>query len=313
MRLTAVLKVIAIAVCVATAATACGGTSSSGGSGGGGGGTIKKGGILRIGTTSAIDSLNPFTAIESQAYNAFVMEYPQLVQYGPPGVKIQGDWASSWSSSKNGLVWTFHLKPGAKWSDGVPMTSADVVWTGNTVLKYQNGATATQAPPLAGIKDFSAPDPNTVVITYTKPIGNVLAQLEQFFILPKHVWDKYTGNKGNDLKTFLPAQHLPTVAGGAYSISQYQEHGTTVFRPNKYFYGPKSNAQAVTLTYYTNATSMVADLQQGNIDFVDQVPFSAAKSLSNGGGITVQVGSSSEVTNITFNSNPAKPKNRELL
>ena len=65
------------------------------------------------------------------------------------------------------------------------------------------------------------------------------------------------------LKAFLPEQHLPMVSGGAYTITQYQEKGTTVFKPNPYFYGPKSKAAAVTLTYYTNSTSMVADLTAG--------------------------------------------------
>jgi peptide/nickel transport system substrate-binding protein len=298
----------AMAVMLVAAVAACGGSSGSASGPG-----VKKGGILRIGTIGEIDSLNPFVAIESQSTNAFVMEYPQLVQYGPPGITIQGDWATHWKSSKDGLTWTFYLRPHTHWSDGTPMTSADVVWTGNTILKYQSGPTATQAAALAGIKKFSAPNPTTVVITYSKPIGNVLAQLEQFFILPKHIWDKYTGNKGANLKTYLPQQHLPTVTGGPYVISQFQEHGTTVFKPNKYFYGPKSNSQAVTLTYYTNPTSMIADLEAGNLDFVDQVPFSAAKSLKSNPSLDVQVGSSDEVTNITFNSNPLKTKNRELL
>ena len=53
-----------------------------------GSGAVKKGGILRIGTTSAIDSLNPYNYIETQATNAMIMIYPQLVQYGP-GMKFE--------------------------------------------------------------------------------------------------------------------------------------------------------------------------------------------------------------------------------
>ena len=71
---------------------------------------LDQGGILRVGTINYIDSLNPFVAIESQSYNAFVMVYPQLVQYGP-GPKLEGDWATSWSHSADGLTWTFKLKP----------------------------------------------------------------------------------------------------------------------------------------------------------------------------------------------------------
>ena len=86
----------AIALAVVLAAAGCGGAGGSeGGAPAGSGGPVKKGGILRVGTTSYIDSLNPFIGIESQSYNSYVMTYPQLVQYGP-GLKIAPDWATSW-------------------------------------------------------------------------------------------------------------------------------------------------------------------------------------------------------------------------
>jgi peptide/nickel transport system substrate-binding protein len=303
------LIALVAAALVAMTAAGCGtGVSSSTGSAG----TVKKGGILNIGTTNNIDSLNPFIAIEGQAYNAFVMEYPQLVQYGP-GLKLEGDWATSWDVTNGGKTYTFHLKSGGKWSDGVPLTASDAAWTGNTIVKYANGPSAVLAAALTHVKNMVAPNPTTLIIHYDQPVGNALSQLEQFWVLPKHIWDKELGNNGKNLKTYRPEQHLPTVAGGPYTITSYEEKGTTVFKPNPYFYGPKSNAAAVALTYYTNSTSMIADLQAGTLDFVDQVPFDAASSVKNSGKFNVQIGSNSEVTNITFNSNPAKPKNRELL
>lgn len=299
-----------VAAAVALAA-GCGGGGAAPGGGGSSGGFVK-GGILRVGTINYIDSLNPFVAIESQSYNAFVMEYPQLVQYGP-GNKLEGDWATSWSHSADGKTWTFQLKAGGKWSDGNPLTAADAAWTGNLIVKYQSGPTAAVAGALSHVTGMSAPNATTLVVHYDKAIANVLPQLEQFWVLPEHVWSKYAGNNGKDLKTFRPEQSLPTVAGGAYFISQYQEKGTTVFKPNPGFYGPKSNAQAVAMTYYTNSTSMIADLQAHNIDFADQVPFNAVGSLKSSGQFDVQTAPSSEVTNVTINSNPLKPKNRELL
>jgi peptide/nickel transport system substrate-binding protein len=191
------------------AGSGCGGASSSSGTGTGGG--VKKGGILNIGTTAGIDSLNPFVAIESQSYNAFVMEYPQLVQYGP-GLKLVGDWATKWTTSADGKTWTFTLKPGGKWSDGVPLTAADAAWTGNTIIKYASGGSAVLAAALTHATKFDAPNPTTLVIHYDAPVGNVLAQLEQFWVLPKHVFDKATGNNGKDLKTFKVP--VPTVAAG---------------------------------------------------------------------------------------------------
>jgi peptide/nickel transport system substrate-binding protein len=285
-------------------AAGCGGGSSSAGS--------ADGKILRVGTTYYIDTLNPFGGIETQDSTAYGMVFPQLVQYGP-GLRLQGDWAKSWSHTPDGLVWTFHLRPGGKWSDGVSLTAGDAVWTIDITLRYRAGVTAYLAGILDGVKSASAPNRNTLVITYSHPVAATLANLEQFFILPEHVWDKHVGQNGTGLKAFSPEQHLPMVSGGPYTITQYQEKGTTVFKPNPYFYGPKSHSAAVSLTYYTNSTSMVADLTAGNLDFVDAVPYTAGSALRNQKGITLKVQPGAEVTNLGFNSNPLKPKNRELL
>jgi len=303
------MAIAALAALLVTAA-GCGGASQQ--AGGGSGGAVKKGGILDIGTTDYIDSLNPFVAINSQAYNSFVMTYPQLVQYGP-GIKLEGDWATSWDTSKDGLTWTFHLKPGGKWSDGKPMTAEDAAWTGNTIVKFAAGPSAVLAPALTHVTSMDAPDANTLVIHYEKPVGNVLAQLEQFWVLPEHIWGPLAAGNGKALKAYHPEQHLPLVAGGPYTVTKYAVKGTTVYKPNPYFYGPKSNADAVTLTWYTNPTAMIAAFQQGTLDFVDAVPFTAVDALKASGKFNMTESVGAEVTNITFNSNPAKPKNRELL
>jgi peptide/nickel transport system substrate-binding protein len=291
-----------VAAAFALLATSCGG---------GGGSASAKAKILRVGTTYYVDSFNPLIGIETQDSTADEMVYPQLVQYGP-GFKLVGDWATSWTHSSDGLVWTFHLRKG-KWSDGVPLTSADALWTIRTALKYGSGATSYLASILTGVTGASAPDPTTLVIRYSHPVAPGLSNLEQFFILPKHVWAKHLGQKGDGLKAFRPESHLPIVAGGPYTITRYQEKGTIVFKPNPGFYGPKSHAAAVTLTYYTNPTSMVADLDAGNLDYVDAVPYSAASAIKGHGSITLNVQPGEEVTNLGFNSNPRKPRNRELL
>ena len=103
------------------------------------------------------------------------------------------------------------------------------------------------------------------------------------------------------------------VAGGPYTVTQFEQKGTTAFKPNPNFYGPKSKAAGVALTYYTNATSMIVDMEHGNLDFIDALPYGAADAVKGKQGIVVNFGAGSEVTNLGFNSNPKKPKNRELL
>ena len=58
---------------------------------------------------------------------------------------------------------------------------------------------------------------------------------------------------------------------------------------------------------------MIADLKQGNLDWVDQVPFNAVNAVKKTKGVALDESPGAETTNITWNSNPRKPKNRELL
>jgi peptide/nickel transport system substrate-binding protein len=309
MRARRFLGVVALAA-VLVAASGCG--SGSGNDTGGGTGTVKEGGIFTLGSTNYIDTLNVFNYIEAGATVSFTEIYPYLVQYGRGLKTIEPDYATSWSISPDGKTYTFKLRSGAKWSDGQPLTSEDVAWTANTIIQYP-GPTAVQASDVAHVTTVEAPDPTTVVFHYDQAVGNALSQLTYLPILPKHVWDKYTGNNGKDLKTFLPEEHLPVVSGGPFQVTKYDKKGQTVFTPNPGWWGPKPHVDAVAYVYYTNADSMIADLESGQISATDEVPFTAVNAVKKSGKAIVDTYPSGEITNITWNSNPHKPQHRELL
>ncbi len=186
----------------------------------------KDGGIVRMGTTDPFDSMNPFVAFSAISYVAFTNIYPTLVQYDTH-FKIIGDWAKSWKTSKDGLTWTFTLKPG-KWSDGKPLTADDAAWTGNTILKFAKGPAASLAPFISHATKLTAPNPSTLVIHYNKAVANVLPQLQQFFVLPRHVWEPVVGTAAKGLKDYDPAAHLPIVGGGSFFVQKYDKKGTTI-------------------------------------------------------------------------------------
>ncbi|HET9082753.1 MAG TPA: ABC transporter substrate-binding protein, partial [Trebonia sp.] len=159
-RPAALLAVAAAALVLA----ACGGSSASSG-----GGAVKEGGVFRMGTSSTIDSLNPFIAIQSDGYTAFEYIYPTLVQY-TPSLKIVENFARSWKTSPDGRTWTFSTQPHAKWSDGKPLTAADAAWTFTTILKFADGATANSAGYVAHLKSATAPNATTFVLSYSQPV-----------------------------------------------------------------------------------------------------------------------------------------------
>ena len=291
-------------------ATASSGTAAASQAGGSG--------ILRIGTTSYIDSFNPWNYIEGQGLNAMIMTYPLLVQVDysdKEGYFITGDLAKSWKASTDGKTWTFKLRPNGKWSDGKPMTADDAAWTINATVKYVDGATAVQGSSVNHVVRATAPNSTTLIVRYNAPVGNALWLIGALPIVPRHVWEPYEKKEkgGKALKTYRPEGKLPMVTGGAYTLKSYEKKGTTVFIADSKFYGPKSNADAVALTFYTNSDSMIADLRRGNLDWIDQVPFGAVSAVKKSKGVKVNEWPGGEITNITWNSNQRKLKNRELL
>jgi peptide/nickel transport system substrate-binding protein len=273
-------------------------------------GEAQPGGILRVGTTDGYDSLNPFAAFSAQSYATFVDIYPILVQYNAD-FEWEGDWAESWETSPDGLVWTFHLKPG-EWSDGTPLTAEDAVWTGETILKYKKGPTANLAPFLSHIASLEAPDPNTLVITYERPVGNVLPQLQQFFVLPKHFWEKFAVGDGKELKQYLPENDLPIVSGGQFVLTKYDKKGTTILERNEGFYGTPPNPDAVGIQWFSNSDAMLTAFTSGELDLIS-VPLTAVSAVEGSTDYNVIETDGYQVNNFIFNSNPDKPNNRELL
>jgi peptide/nickel transport system substrate-binding protein len=276
---------------------------------------LKKGGTLRIGTINGYDSMNPFVAFSSQSYDAFIMQYPTLVQYKQVGndqLAIEGDLAKSWKTSKDGRTWTFDLHTGV-WSDGKPLTAEDAVWSGNLVLKYKAGPTATLAPFISHAVSFSAPNDHTLVIKYDKPVGNVLPNLQQFYILPPQVWQAQIGTNGKGLKAYKPEDHLPSVSAGPFVLQKYDKNGTSIFLKNSKFYGPQSQVDVVGLQYFTNQDALLEAFKSGGLDLIDDVPPTAVAGLQKDGRFNVTTTAGSQINDFIFNSNPKKKNHRELL
>jgi peptide/nickel transport system substrate-binding protein len=278
------------------------GCGSSGGS--------KAGGTFRMGTSSRIDSLNPYVAFNQDAYNTFMYIYPFLVQYDKTNLKFAPDFAKSWTTSADGKTWTFKTVEGAKWSDGQPLTAEDAAWTINTDIKYKDGGAANAAGLIAHIKDAQAPDANTLVIHYEAPAGNVLGQFQQFAILPKHIWEQHLGNKGNDLKTF--ANNAPVVGAGPFKLTKFKKDQIALFQRYDDFYGsPKAKVNAFGLRMFSNDDALVAALKAGEIDAIEELPPTSIKSLENA-DFNVSKVPGVDQTDFIINSSPNKKSHPEL-
>ena len=310
------LLLLALAA-LALVLAACGSGSSTTPTADGGGASnaetaeAVEGGILRIGYTDPPDGINPFVGSNQVSYVIFQEMYPALVQYDED-YQLTGDWAESWTVSDDNRTYTFELRPG-KWSDGTPLTSADAVWTFENVLKYKDVSTGLMAGYIDGVESVDAPNDQTLVVTYAKPKATALANLQPFYILPKHVFEQQVGEGGKGLDKWDMKAEGELVGGGPFTVKAYDEKGTTLLERNPGYYGPKPNLDAIGITVYQNPDAMVSAFKAGEIDSMDKVPVTLVDQITAMPDVQVEGGLVPDVVNIGFNANPKKTNHRELL
>jgi peptide/nickel transport system substrate-binding protein len=290
--------------------------SCSSAAGGSGKGTAS-GGILRLGTHLTTTSMNPFVTTQTLSFDSFEVMYPSLVQYNTTTLQIEPDFATSWSTSADGLTWTFHTRAGAHWSDGKPLTAADVAWTLSTILKFKGGATSVVAGNVIGMSSARATSPDTVVIQYAHPVADVLPSLAQVYILPQHVWQQYATGNGKGLQKYsnLPSAGHPVVSGGPFVLTKYVQSEVVLFQRNPHYYGAAPHIDGFGYQYFANDDAEVEALRSGQIDAAlanpNLPPTDIAPLQASGFHIINQPAMS--FNDLIINTNPQMVSHRELL
>lgn len=267
--------------------------------------------ILRIGTTQAIDSLNPFVSDSDYSSVMFQYNYPHLTEYNGK-LEIIPSFATKWETSEDGKVWTFHTVPGAQWSDGTPLTAKDAAFTFNMLIKFKSGPTGKLAGWVAHMKDAAAPDDNTLVLTYEQPVANVLTQMQALPILPQHIWAPLTEGEGEQLTIF--PNEAPAVSGGPFMLSKHDKDQLAMFAQNPKWWGEKKpHIDGFGLQFFANDDAMVTALATGKLDMIgEHTPPTAVEALKKA-GMTVMAGPGVGLKTLIINTNPEKANNKELL
>jgi oligopeptide transport system substrate-binding protein len=197
--------------------------------------------ILNLGNNSEPQDIDPQIITGDGEENITLALFEGLVSYDPHDLHPVPGVAKSWNISPDSLVYTFHLREEAKWSNGVPVTAQDFVQS------YQRMLTPALAAPyaymifnyVAGAKeyydgkldDFSkvgikAPDDHTLQITLLNPTPYMLnimchcswspvpvATIAKFGGLDRKGTDwtrpgNFVGNGPFRLKAWLPHQKI---------------------------------------------------------------------------------------------------------
>jgi peptide/nickel transport system substrate-binding protein len=140
------------------------------------------GGTYTEAAVGTVQTLNPILPESATTSDINHLIFSGLTRYNTSR-RIVSDLAESWDVSPDGRTYTFHLRHGVKWHDGVPFTAADVAFT----------LTAIQNPdsrsPLAsswqGVK-FDQKDDYTINIVLPQPLNSFLDSTT-VGILPRHL------------------------------------------------------------------------------------------------------------------------------
>lgn len=129
-------------------------------------------------------SITPLTARTQADRDLVALLFRGLVRLGP-GSSVLPDLADRWTAGEAGATWTFHLREDARWHDGVPVTSADVIYTVHVLQDpgYSGPLAATWAQ-----VDVTAIDGRTVRFDLGDPVGGFL-QAATLPLLPAHLLD----------------------------------------------------------------------------------------------------------------------------
>lgn len=147
----------------------------------------------------------------------------RLVRINRSTFELEPWLAEKWESSPDGRTHTIHLRPGLTWSDGMPLTAEDVLFSLRAV--YDPKVESVLADSLsAGGQPLraAAPDPQTVVFTYPAPSGQGVRLLDGLPILPKHTLEAAlaAGTFASAYNTSTPPAEV--VGAGPFVLREYQ-------------------------------------------------------------------------------------------
>ncbi len=250
-----------------------------------------------VGTTDTVTFLDPAGSYDNGSFALMNQVFPFLLNTPLNSPDVKPDIAES-ASFTSPTEYTVKLKPGLKFANGDDLTSSDVKFTFDRQLKIAdaNGPSSL----LGNLASTAAPDPTTVVFTLKNPNDQTFPQVlsspagpivdEQVFS-PTAITPDADIVKGNAF-------------AGQYEITKYDLNNLVTLKAFSGYKGLLGAAKTanVTLKYYTDASNMKLEVQQGAIDVASR-SFSATDvaNLKTNKKVKVIDGPGGEIRYIVFN------------
>ena len=257
--------------------------------------------VLRIGWAGSPDTINPGTAVLSEAYTIFALVYDTIYEYQLDGTYTL-DVAESADVSEDGLTWTFTIRDGIQFHDGEPMTAEDVAFSvnlykNNTDYIYLNSYTTN-------FDTVEATDDSTVVITLLEPVPNMDYLLSYLYIVPEHVWAENA-----EAPASTEFENLEMIGTGPFRMIEYSLNEFVHLGANKEHFQNPPKVDEVIFQTYESPDVLVQSLTSGQVDMITEMPATAVETLRADPNVELITGApfAPSVADVIFNQ--ADPEN----
>jgi peptide/nickel transport system substrate-binding protein len=226
--------------------------------------------ILKVGSTRSLDKINPYWATEYAEGIIFDLVYESLfiVNYNSD---FEENLAKSWEMSEDGLTWTFNIVQDSTFHDGTPLTAEDVAFSINLYKARQDSSRWSN---VKMIDTAEATGDYSLTINLVEPIPNMIDQLAALWILPKHIWEPL--GVETDLEDFINKE---MIGSGPFMLKDYEKDQFISLESNKDHWKRPPIIDGVVEQFFNNEDAMVQALISGQLDYVDNAPLTAVRTL----------------------------------
>ena len=202
----------------------------------------QRGGTLYLTTTDGPKSLNSYQAQETSSTDILDWLFDTPMQANNKGIVSLQAMAKDFSvkETEKGVIYTFTLRKGLKWSDGEPITADDFVFTAekiafvNEMTANGNGAYLDDKDNLPVVKKV---DDYTVSFTYTESkFRQGYTMLGGMTIFPKHYFADKVDTPEHFKQTWTVNEVDKLVTSGPFILAEYKEGVRLVLKRNPNYY-----------------------------------------------------------------------------
>ena len=215
---------------------------------------------------SDIGEMNPVFSRSERTGWFLIQIYDSLIAYDTEMNTIP--WlATSWNVSSDAKNFTFHIRQGVEWHDGVPLNASDVKFT----LEYIKAAPedALRWTLLQKMVNCTVHDAYTVSAVFNESLGFGIMQIGEINIVPMHIRDWGDWEHGNSQHNECwddPSNVTAHTGSGPFKFVERVENEYILLEKNTVWWGKEPNVDGIRIDVISSASARILAMRQGTAD-----------------------------------------------